>query len=301
MRKRQPLYLPLTLSVLLMVLNVTLMICWIIILAQQSAWGAMTFGTGAFALILLGLSFYLFLTIKERRLHQSQANFVDSVTHELKSPIASLQLYLETLQLRQLDDGKRREFYRTMDAELHRLDSLISQLLEVARLDAIGLDAPAEDVALQPLLTSCGTAVAARHRLAESDVLAFDLEPAVVTAPRMMLEMIFGNLLDNAVKYGGQPPRVEVRMRLKNDNRVVIRIADNGAGVPREIRKRIFRLFFRGGDELQRRHKGTGLGLYIAHTLVRKLRGRIAVRDRDDQSGSVFEIELPGKAAACES
>jgi signal transduction histidine kinase len=188
-----------------------------------------------------------------------------------------------------------------MDTELHRLDGLINQLLEVARLDAIGQDAPAEDVALQPLLLSSATAVAARHRLNESEVLACDLEPAVVTAPRMLLEMIFGNLLDNAVKYGGQPPRVEVNMRLKKGNRVVVRIADNGAGVPPEIRKRIFRLFFRGGDELQRRQKGTGLGLYIAHTLVRKLRGRLAVRDRDDQPGSVFEVELPGKAAACAS
>lgn len=301
MRKRRPLYLPLTLSVGLMVLNVTLMVCWIVILAQQSAWGAMTFGTGAFALILLGLSFYLFLTIKERRFHQSQANFVDSVTHELKSPIASLQLYLETLQLRQLDDGKRSEFYKTMDTELHRLDGLISQLLEVARLDAIGQDAPAEEVALQPLLESCGKSVAARHRFDESDVLVFDLESAVVTAPRMMLDMIFGNLLDNAVKYGGQPPRIDVNMRLRKGNRVVVRIADNGAGVPPEIRKRIFRLFFRGGDELQRRQKGTGLGLYIAHTLVRKLHGRLAVRDRDDQAGSVFEVELPGKATACTS
>ncbi|MEE2707477.1 MAG: HAMP domain-containing sensor histidine kinase [Planctomycetota bacterium] len=297
MRHRHYRYLPFTLSASLMALNVALMVCWIILLAQQSLWGAMTVGIVAFALMLLGLSFYLVLTIKERRLTQRQVNFIDSVTHELKSPIASLRLYLETLQQRRLTDVQRSEFYETMAAETQRLDALISQLLEVARLDAIGQQDPPEEIDLVPLLESCASAVRLRRRCGEREVFKFDLVAAIVPAPRMMLEMIFGNLLDNAIKYGGQPPEVEVHMHVNKHNRVVTQIADNGRGVPPEIRKSIFRLFFRGGEELQRRQKGTGLGLYIARTLVRKLGGKIDVREREGRSGSVFEVELPGKAA----
>ena len=103
LRKRRSFRWPITLSVVLMTLNVALMVCWIVMLAHLNSYAALTIGTVVFALILVGLTFYLILTIKEIRLNRRQANFVDSVTHELKSPIASLQLYLETLQMRTMD------------------------------------------------------------------------------------------------------------------------------------------------------------------------------------------------------
>ena len=126
-RKRSSLHLPITLSVALLTLNVTLMICWIVILAKESFWSALAVGTVAFSLMIVGISIYLVLTIKEVRLNQRQSNFVDSVTHELKSPIASLKLYLETLSMRDLDEEKRRHFYGVMGGELNRLDQLINQ------------------------------------------------------------------------------------------------------------------------------------------------------------------------------
>ncbi len=297
-RRASRLRVPITLSVVLMALNVTLMVCWIVLLAGRSAWSALTVGTIIFALILIGLIVYLVLTIKVIRLNRRQANFVDSVTHELKTPIASLKLYLETLQLRSLDEARRREFYRTMQVELARLDHLISQLLEVGRLDAIGQHHEPEDVALEPLLHSCAEAACARNGVVGLKGIHFDIQPAVVRARRIILEMIFGNLLDNAIKYGGDPPEVDVEVRLKRPDRVVVRVADNGVGVPHEIRRKIFRLFFRGGDELERRRTGTGLGLYIVHTLLRQLKGRIIVYDRGNGPGSVFEVELPAVAPA---
>jgi len=136
-RKRSTLRLPLTLSVTVMVLNVTLMVFWIVLLAQGAKWTAVAAGVVAFTLILVGLSFWLVLTIKEIRLNNRQANFVDSVTHELKSPIAALKLYLETLRMRSLDDRKRQEFHSIMEQELDRLDQLINQLLEVGRLELL--------------------------------------------------------------------------------------------------------------------------------------------------------------------
>jgi signal transduction histidine kinase len=235
--------------------------------------------------------------IKEVRLNQRQANFVDSVTHELKSPIASLKLYLETLEMRTVTDDQRTQFYRVMEHELERLDHLITQLLEVGRLDAIGVQSDPEDVSLEPLLRKCAQSICAHHQRAPQETVSFDVQSAIVHARPLVLESIFRNLLDNAVKYGGDPPKVEIQVRVTDRGRVNTRIIDNGQGVPPELRKRIFGMFFRGGSELTRRQKGTGLGLYIVQTLVRQLKGRVSVQERYDAAGSVFEVDLPGRHA----
>jgi two-component system phosphate regulon sensor histidine kinase PhoR len=295
LRTRTTLRLPITLGVVLMTLNVAMLIGWIVMQVQASGWGALIVGVVIFALILVGLSFYLFLMIKEVRLNQRQANFVDSVTHELKSPIASLKLYLETLEMRPVSDEQRAKFYRVMDQELERLDHLITQLLEVGRIDAIGEQSDPEDILVDSMLRRCGGAACAHHKRDEVETVVYDIQPAVLYARPLVVETIFRNLMDNAIKYAGDPPRVEVSVRVTDRGRVVARIADNGDGVPPELRKHIFGMFFRGGSELTRRQKGTGLGLYIVNTLVRQMKGRVSVHDRPGQSGSVFEVDLPGR------
>jgi two-component system, OmpR family, phosphate regulon sensor histidine kinase PhoR len=297
LRTKSTLRLPITLSVVLMVLNVSLMICWIVLLTQQSGWGALIVGTVIFGVILAMLSFYMVLMIKEVRLNQRQANFVDSVTHELKSPIASLKLYLETLQMRTLSSEQRQKFYGTMGDELERLDHLITQLLEVGRLDAIGVQSEPEELALDELLRECAQGACAHHKRDLALTMEFDMQPAVISARRLVLESIFRNLFDNAIKYGGEPPVVSVQVLVAHHGRVVTRISDNGPGVPPELRKQIFTRFFRAGSELTRRRTGTGLGLYIVSTLVKQLKGRISVQERPGHQGSMFEVELPGKAA----
>jgi signal transduction histidine kinase len=279
-----------------MVLNVTLMVCWIVLFVGRETPGALTMGVIAFALILVGLSFWLVLTIKEIRLNHRQANFVDSVTHELKSPIAALQLYLQTLQMRSLDDAKRAEFHTVMEQELHRLDRLISQLLEVGRLDAIGQQDEPESVALAPLIRHYVHKACVHYRCDEAATLSLDLAPVAVHGRRIVLEMIFSNLVDNAVKYAGSPPQVSIRMMEYGASRVRVLIANNGLGVRPEDRKKVFQIFYRGGSELHRRRMGTGLGLYIVHTLVKKLKGRISVRDHaNGDAGCVFVLDLPGE------
>lgn len=295
LRSRSTLRLPITLGVVLMTLNVTMLICWIVILAQAAGWGALIVGVVVFALILVGLSFYLFLMIKEVRLNQRQANFVDSVTHELKSPIASLKLYLETLEMRPVSEEQRAKFYRVMDQELERLDHLITQLLEVGRIDAIGEQSDPEDILVESMLRRCGAAACAHHKRDEVETISYDMQPAVLYARPLLTETIFRNLMDNAIKYAGDPAKVEVTVRVTDRGRVITRIADNGDGVPPELRKRIFGMFFRAGSELTRRQKGTGLGLYIVSNLVRQMKGRVSVHDRPGLSGSVFEVDLPGR------
>ena len=297
LRSRMTIGLPITLSVVLMALNVTLMVFWIALLAQSAGWSALIIGVAVFALILVGLSFYLFLMIKEVRLNQRQANFIDSVTHELKSPIASLRLYLETLEMRALSDEQRTKFYRVMEEELERLDHLITQLLEVGRIDVIGEQSEPEELSLETLLRKCGAAACAHHKKDEAETIIYDFQPTMVFARPLVLETVFRNLLDNAIKYAGDPPQIEVRVRNGERGRVIVQIIDNGLGVPHELRKRIFRMFFRAGSELTRRQKGTGLGLYIVHTLVKQLNGRVSVHDRAGETGSVFEVELPGHEA----
>ncbi|QDU79098.1 Sensor protein kinase WalK [Polystyrenella longa] len=295
-RKGSTLHLPITLNVVLISLNILLMVFWIVILARESAITSLTLGTVLFALILVGLSFYLFLTIKEVRLRKQQSNFVDSVTHELKTPIASLRLYLETLQMRELEPERRDEFYKTMGSELERLDHLINQLLEVAGLDAIGQHYEPEEIELLPFLQKSAGIAAAHHKQNLEEVFSFEGPSVVLNTRRLILEMIFGNLLDNAIKYGGDPPRVKVEILIRPRGRIVTRVIDNGPGVPHELRAKIFRIFFRGGDELTRKQKGTGLGLYIVKTLVNLLKGRVTVHHHLPTGGSVFEVDLPGRA-----
>lgn len=297
-RKRRTLHLPVTLSVILMGLNIALMVCWIVFLAKSFQFVALTIGTVLFALVLIGLTMYLVLSIKSIRLHQRQVNFVDSVTHELKSPIAAVRLYLDTLKMREgtLSAPQRAECYGVMESELERLERLINQLLEVGRLERIGQESDPEDVELTPLLERCARAACTHHKADEAEAFHFDIEPAVIHARPMVLDMIFGNLLDNAVKYSGSPPRVDVQVRVRH-RRVVVRIADNGPGVPHDQRTKIFDLFYRGGNELERTRKGTGLGLYIVRTLVHFLKGRVTVYDRFGRGGSIFEVELAGRSA----
>lgn len=294
--RRWRLRFPITLSVALIVLNIALMVCWIVLLAIESYWSALTIGTVVFALILAGLVVYTILTIKEVQLNLRQANFVDSVTHELKSPLASIRLYLETLQLRDVDQAQRQQFYRVMTDDVARLDRLINQLLRISRLDALVTENETEEVALEPLIRQCADAACHAHGRPCETVQVVG-GPTMVKGVRLALEMVFGNLIENAIKYGGTTPEVRVETALDGSDRVVTRVVDNGAGVPIDLRKKIFRLFFRAGSELERTRMGTGLGLYIVHTLVGQMKGRISVHGRGKHPGSIFEVELPGREA----
>ena len=185
-----------------------------------------------------------------------------------------------------------------MESELGRLDQLINQLLEVGRLDAIGSQTEPERVNLSDLLTGCAEVACRHHKHAIEAVFTFDLAPLHLDARRMLLEMIFGNLMDNAVKYGGDPPKVQVSAMVRGRDRIVVRVHDHGTGVPEDQRHKVFQLFFRGSDELQRTRKGTGLGLYIVRTLVGIMKGRVTISDGPDGVGSIFEVSLPGRLLA---
>jgi signal transduction histidine kinase len=290
---------PITLGVVMIVLVVALIVGWVALTASQADrsalyWVLLAVGTVFLLLVLVGVVLYLLISIKEIRLNQRQSNFIDSVTHELKSPIASLKLYLQTLTRRTVTDVQRADFYRFMLNDLERLDTLINHMLDAAQLDQRPVDEDVTDVPLASVLQSCAETARLRYHL-PPETVRIDVAPTTLRARQIDIEMVFRNLIDNAIKYGGSPPLVEIVSNPHGPDKVLTRIADNGSGIPPKLRRKIFGRFVRLGNELERAKTGTGLGLFIVRTLVRRLHGSITVHDRPGQSGTVFEVELPGR------
>jgi len=304
MPPRRSLGLPITLAIVMITLLAVLAVGWILVVASRAMdsagragiyWALLTVGTTFMVLLIVGVVLYLVLSIKAINLNRRQSNFIDSVTHELKSPIASLKLYLQTLNRCEVTPVEQTDFYRFMLEDVERLDHLINQMLDAGRLDATP-DDEFEDIVLAELLRQCADAVCLRYRVPQSTVSHQTTSdgPCVVRGRRVDLDMIFRNLLDNAVKYAGSPPAVEVSVGRTSDGQTVTLIGDNGRGIPPKMRRKIFGRFVRLGLELEREKPGTGLGLYIVRTLVRRLRGRIHVSDREQGPGTLFEVQLPG-------
>lgn len=299
MSLRRSLGWPITLAAVMIPLLVALIVGWILLAVAASRyadywWAVLALGTVFLVLVLVGVVMYLTIAIKEIGLNQRQSNFIDSVTHELKSPIASMKLCLQTLARRNLSETQQADFHRFMLEDLQRLDTLINHLLDAARLERGPSDGDVVDVELADVLRNCARMACQRYHVPEETV-ALSLAPATVRARPMDLEMVFRNLLDNAIKYSGETPRVQVDSWTNGLGQVIVRVADNGPGIPAKLRRKIFGRFVRLGSELERKKPGTGLGLFIVRTLVRRMRGTVAVRSRGAQPGTVFEVELPGR------
>ena len=309
MSLRRSLSVPIVLAIVMITLLVVVAVGWVVLAvvgAPQNAnisgvyWTLLSIGSTFILLLLVGVVLYLILSIKAINLTRRQSNFIDSVTHELKSPIASMKLYLQTLSRHQVNQQVQADFYRFMLEDLERLDHLINQMLDAGRLDAERPKDDDEDVELADLLNNCAAAVCMNYRV-PADTVRLDLQPSIISGRRVDLDIIFRNLIDNAVKYAGAPPRVEVSLQPSAKGQVFVRIADNGRGIPPHLRRKIFGRFVRLGQELEREKPGTGLGLYIARTLLRRHRGRIRVRDPENGPGSVFEVQLPGRELQIEN
>ncbi len=297
---------PITLAAIMVSLLGVLTVGWVLLAAFRATaeddapglgWTYMALGTLFIGLLLVGVVMYMTLTIKAINLGRRQSNFIDSVTHELKSPIASMKLYLQTMRRHPVSDEKRDGFCELMLEDIDRLNHLINQMLDAGRLEAGRTGGVAQDVSLSEVLEDCAEITGQRHRV-PPDSIHLDLRPCVVRAPPSQIQMIFRNILDNAIKYAGDPPKVEVTVRPGAEHEAIVSIADNGRGVPAGSRRQIFKRFVRLGSELEREQPGTGLGLHVAWTITRRLGGRIRVRDRDEGSGAVFEVALPATSSS---
>ena len=296
MFQRSSLAWPIVLVAILVPLIVALMVIWIVNQTQARHWVLLVIGVIFITLILAGVVAYFYWIIREMRLNRRQANFLDAVTHELKSPIASLKLCLQTLDLRNVTADQSRELHRYMLEDIQRLDGLIDHMLMVARLADETRPIDTEEVSLPVMLRGCVEEIRRRYQLGEGQV-QLDCQECTVRCQPKELEIVFLNLLDNAVKYGGEPPQVSVDCRPSRRGRAIARISDNGSGVGFDMRHKIFQRFYRGGSELERTTKGTGLGLHIVKSLVGRMRGRVSVHSRGSLPGATFEVDLPLIAA----
>lgn len=286
------------LGVVMIVLLVLLIIGWVV-LALKSV-SLLAVGTTFLVVVLVGVVLYLTIAVRQISLNQRQSNFIDSVTHELKSPIASLKLYLQTLSRRSLSEEQQADFYRCMLEDLNRLDGLINHMLDAARLEQTPVVQEVTDVPLAEVLETCARNVCHRHRL-PPETVAVDAGAATVEARPVDVEIVFRNLIDNAVKYSGPDAKVAVESWANGRGAVVTRVSDNGPGIPAKLRRKIFGRFVRLGNELERTQPGVGLGLFIVRTLVKRMHGKITVRARTPGPGTIFEVELPGQQAPAAS
>lgn len=300
MLERRTLKLPITLGVVLIVLVVVLGAVWAVsgFFTDRSGLFWTLFSIGGFLLIsiLVGVIVYLTLTIKAIRLNQRQSNFIDSVTHELKSPIASLKLYLQTMSRRTVDESQQRDFHRIMLDDVERLDALINHLLDAAHVDRASDSEPEQTFRLDELLGQCAEAACMRYRL-PAETVRVECDPVTIRSQNVQLEILFRNLIDNAIKYGGSPPEViaSIRQPESKDGQVVVSIADNGPGIPYDMRRKIFGRFVRLGNELERSTPGTGLGLHLVRTACKAVGASIRIRGRrelDGVTGTVFEVTM---------
>lgn len=302
MLERKSLRWPIMLGVLMIVMVVALTVGWVLLTVFGAIeephspfyWTWLSVGSVLFLFVLAGVVSYLILSIKAINLNRRQSNFIDSVTHEFKSPIASLKLYLQTLKLRQVSEREREQFYKYMLADVERLDSLISHMLDAGYVDNSKQEKNKEWLDASFVVRDCVRTVCARYQVPESAV-ELNLVKADIWASPVDANIIFRNLIDNAVKYAGVPPRVVVSMRVEGEE-VVSEISDNGPGIPSSEKRKIFGRFQRLGSELERKKPGTGLGLYIVRTLVKQLGGTVQVIDRPPGSvgsGTLFELRLP--------
>lgn len=303
MEPRRSLGWPIILGVVLIVAIIALAVGWVLVsiaaaLGSQHAvfyWTILGIGVALLVVVLAGVIVYLALTVKAIALSQRQSNFIDSVTHELKSPLASLKLSLQTLTRRAVPAEQQADFHRIMLQDVERLDMLIDHLLDAAKTLQRRPQAGDDVADVEALLQGVAAAVIQRHGVV-ADVITVQAvkgTPLLVVGRSADVEIVLRNLLDNAVKYSLPDPRITVTLGRTNTGRVRIAVADNGPGIPIPLRPLIFKRFVRLGSELERSTPGTGLGLFLVKSLVRQMRGKVSTRGRQPPPGTVFEVELP--------
>jgi signal transduction histidine kinase len=287
------------LGICLVALAVTLNVSWIVLNWRRGVLAIL--GVIFFLLIIAGLVLNTIFLVREIRRNEQHDAFINAVTHELKTPVASIRLYLQTLQTRELDEDRRHEFYRIM---LEDSDRLLHTIEQVLRAGSAGskLRRPSRGRVNLAEITRESVALArTRFRLSSEALTYEELAPvarSVVIGDADELKMAVWNLLDNAVKYSAGDVKVQVRLEEAEDGRIAVKVTDQGVGISPGELKRIFRRFYRIPSAVAVRAKGSGLGLFIVRSIARKHGGRAFAESDGAGRGSTFTILLPRAAGA---
>jgi len=283
-----------TLGACLVALAIALNVGWIILNWREVA--LLVFGIIFFVVIIFGLVINTTFLIREIRRNEQHDAFINAVTHELKTPIASIRLYLETLKTRNVDEDQRRQFYDNMLADSDRLLKTVEQVLRAGRARHRQRRIANTIIDLNGTIRECLELARITHGLDETS-LSFVEAPSArntkVSGDIDELRAVFSNLLDNAVKYSDEHVNVSVELAAIDSKRVAVRVADQGIGIPSAQLKRIFKRFYRVPGMFMARVKGTGLGLFIVRSIVEKHGGRVFAESPGLGKGSTFTIQLP--------
>ena len=282
----------------LVALAVTLNVSWLVLNWREGVLAVL--GVIFFLVIIAGVVLNTIFLVREIRRNEQHDSFINAVTHELKTPVASIRLYLQTLQSRELDEDKRREFYRIM---LEDSDRLLHTIEQVLRAGATG--SRLRRVARVPLnfgdiARECVELARTRFHLAP-DVLEFvqntRAEPVVLGDGDELKAAVF-NLIDNAIKYSEPPPQVRVQIEEMGNQKLAVRVTDRGVGISPVDLKRIFKRFYRVPPSVALRTKGSGLGLFIVRSVAKKHGGRAYAESAGAGQGSTFTLQLPAAPPA---
>ena len=283
-----------TLGVCLTVLAVVLNITWINNNSRRLAIDLL--GVVLFSILIAGVVINTIFLVREVRRNERQDSFLKAVTHELKTPIASIRLYLETLQRHPGDEQQRQRFYAIMREDSDRLLATVETVLKAGELGQRQRVQQRTRVELQPLVADCIATVVLRHHLQPEAITLADIPGSVrlfVLANIEDLRTAILNLLDNAVKYSPSGAHITCRLAIERYTWVVLSITDTGLGLaPREL-KRIFKRFYRAPSNDQVKIKGTGLGLFLVNTIARQHGGSVRALSEGPGKGTTFQFKLP--------
>jgi signal transduction histidine kinase len=241
--------------------------------------------------IIAGVVLNTIFLVREIRRNEQHDAFINAVTHELKTPVASIRLYLETLQSRSVDEEKKKEFYRIMLDDSDRLLQTIEQVLRTGRMGA-SRKLNITRIDLSQVIEESLERARALYRLAPDAITYRATGPATVMGDADEVRAAVSNLIDNAVKYSGSNVRVCAETE-RIDGVVELRVRDEGPGIPKTELKQIFKRFHRAPGSLATRVKGTGLGLYIVRSVAKRHGGRAWAESEGPGRGSTFVLQLP--------
>ena len=281
------------LGICLVALAVTLNISWIVLNWYRGV--LVVLGFVLFIPIIAGMVLNTIFLVREIRRNEQHDSFINAVTHELKTPVASIRLYLQTLQSRDLDEEKRREFYRIMLEDSDRLLQTIEQVLQAGSSGSRWRRISRTKLDLGDLAKECVELARTRFHLAP-EALVYEQKVApgasTVIGDADELKAAVWNLIDNAVKYSAGDIKVRVVLEAADGDRLAIKVSDQGVGISPVELKRIFRRFYRIPASVAMRAKGSGLGLFIVRSVAKKHGGRAFAESKGQGYGSTFTLLL---------
>lgn len=292
---------PIVLTIVAVSLSIALLVGWTLVIAHTFMQGPPL--AGGVWLLVLGIASFIFVVtvlvlfgislVREILEGRRQVGFIDSVTHELKSPLASLRLCLQTMSRPDLSDSQRDDLQRMMDADVERLASFIDDVLNASRVTSGSFTASVSEVDVRRLVDESAEQVAKRHEVDRASIRIEGEEQPIISNDRSALRVVLDNLVDNAIKYSDSPVEIAIELGRLPDGHVLIEISDKGIGIGSRDLKRIFRRFYRVPDAEVRARRGTGLGLYVVSAMVKGMGGRIEAMSSGRSEGTTMRVTLP--------